>query len=255
MTSIRDDKDTAASSVFVPAALIREARRQKGISCGRRADRLHSRSGRRHRAAAEADRSVQAVRRLALLPHGARHLRARGPDRRHRRVRRRSTVRRPRCRRTVRMRLQAAAQRNVGRPDRAGRAAAVLRHHRTRASRRRDELPLRAPLRIRRSGSGAGGGRCGGTEGGKQQSSPVRAGPPTPRSARPRRQSRRRVRKACWPSRWKRRRSIRSPAPQAADALPRARDEHDGQAGRIRKGRGRWHRGRLAGSRRKPRTL
>lgn len=31
MTSIRDDKDTAAPSVFVPAALIREARRQKGI--------------------------------------------------------------------------------------------------------------------------------------------------------------------------------------------------------------------------------
>jgi uridine phosphorylase len=31
MTSIRDDKDTVAPSVFVPAALIREARRQKGI--------------------------------------------------------------------------------------------------------------------------------------------------------------------------------------------------------------------------------
>lgn len=31
MTSIRDDKDTAAPSVFVPAALIREAPRQKGI--------------------------------------------------------------------------------------------------------------------------------------------------------------------------------------------------------------------------------
>jgi uridine phosphorylase len=31
MTSIRDDKDTAAASVFAPAALIREARRQKGI--------------------------------------------------------------------------------------------------------------------------------------------------------------------------------------------------------------------------------
>src|SRR6476659_2475425 len=31
MTSIRDDKDTAAPSVFAPAALIREARRQKGI--------------------------------------------------------------------------------------------------------------------------------------------------------------------------------------------------------------------------------
>lgn len=31
MTSIRDDKDTVAPSVFAPAALIREARRQKGI--------------------------------------------------------------------------------------------------------------------------------------------------------------------------------------------------------------------------------
>lgn len=31
MTSIRDDKDTAAASVFAPAALIREARRQKRI--------------------------------------------------------------------------------------------------------------------------------------------------------------------------------------------------------------------------------
>ena len=31
MTSIRDEKDTAAASVFAPAALIREARRQKGI--------------------------------------------------------------------------------------------------------------------------------------------------------------------------------------------------------------------------------
>ena len=32
MTSIRNDKDTAAPSVFAPAALIREARRQKGIA-------------------------------------------------------------------------------------------------------------------------------------------------------------------------------------------------------------------------------
>ena len=31
MTSIRDNKNTAAASVFAPAALIREARRQKGI--------------------------------------------------------------------------------------------------------------------------------------------------------------------------------------------------------------------------------
>src|SRR5882724_912824 len=32
MPSIREDKDTAAPSVFLPAALLREARRQKGLS-------------------------------------------------------------------------------------------------------------------------------------------------------------------------------------------------------------------------------
>ena len=31
MPSIRDDKDTAAASVFLPSALLREARRQKAL--------------------------------------------------------------------------------------------------------------------------------------------------------------------------------------------------------------------------------
>ena len=32
MTSIRDCKNTSAPSVFLPAALLREARRQKGLA-------------------------------------------------------------------------------------------------------------------------------------------------------------------------------------------------------------------------------
>ena len=55
------DKDHAAPSVFEPANLLREARRQKNVPAGRRAGNLRARSGRRHRARAAPRRTGAGV--------------------------------------------------------------------------------------------------------------------------------------------------------------------------------------------------
>src|SRR4051812_23529952 len=63
MSPLLDQKNPSSPSVFRPAALLREARRQKGIQCF---GCLRPRPRWRHGAAAAKGRPVKAVRRLAL---------------------------------------------------------------------------------------------------------------------------------------------------------------------------------------------
>ena len=82
---------------------------------------------------------------MGLLSHRTSYLPSRRRRRgRHRRLRRRSSLRSPCGRTALCVWLSAARQRHVRRTDRSDRAHAVLRPHRPRAARRGDELSLSA---------------------------------------------------------------------------------------------------------------
>ena len=150
MTSILDNKNTSAPSVFLPAALLREARRQKGLADARCAADLHSRSGRRYRAAAQANGPGAPVRGMALLSHQLDTFELAGTNRGHHRLCGRRVIRRFGGGRAVCLRLPVAAERHLGRANHAQRAAAVFCDHRSGVARRRHELSLRAAIGIRR---------------------------------------------------------------------------------------------------------
>ena len=216
MPSIREDKDTSAPSVFRPAALLREARRQKGLAAvnvpqvcildpdGDIVRRLQQ-SG-----------QSRIFEGLALLPHAARCIRARRPSRRHRRQCGRRAVRGLDRGRAFRIRLPLVVERDFGWPDRPVRSASVLCHHRPRFARRRDQLSLRAAIGIQRRRPGSGGDGGGSAEGRRSAClGRDRVGPRMLRFAKRRTPSRQPGQKAFSQSRWKQPLCMRSRARRA----------------------------------------
>ena len=119
---ILDNKSTSKPSVFTPAALLREARRQKGLAesnvppvCILDPDGDLVRQLRRT--------GARALPGLALLSQRTRYVRPRRATRRHCRPSRRSVLCGARGGGTVRLRLQASGQPDFGGSDRSGREA------------------------------------------------------------------------------------------------------------------------------------
>ena len=153
MPSIFDDKDVAAPSIFLPAALLREARRQKGLPVVDVARHLHSRSGWRYGPAAAAEWRGTSFQALGLLSYAARYFHPRRAYGRPRRVRGWRPVCRPGCRTAVCQRLPRVDQRHICRTDYGRRAASLFCHHQPGTEGRGDELSLCGTRGIRRSRS------------------------------------------------------------------------------------------------------
>ena len=197
--------------MFSPDALLREARRQKGLApldvpavCILDPDGDILRQPPKIRPG-------HALRCLALLPHRSLYVSLAGADGRHRRLRRRRAVCRVDRRGIIRLRLPLSAQSDLGRSNQRRRAAAVFRGDRPRAARRGHQLSLRRARRICRSRSAARRDRGQRSEAARACASwSGRAGPPMRRFGKPPKPSRPRAPRACWRSKWRRPRSTRS---------------------------------------------
>ena len=205
------NKSPQAASVFSPDALLREARRQKGLApfdvpavCIFDPDGDILRHLRKSGRATRFDAWPCYHTELYTFRLGER-------DGRHRRLRRRRTFRRLDRRRIIRLRLPLSAQPDLGRTNQSCRADAVFRGDRPCAPRRGNQLSLRRARRVRRSRRAARRDRCQRFEtGGLAHSDRGKLDHGCAISRNRRSNRGRHARKACWRWKWRRPRFIRS---------------------------------------------
>src|SRR5579862_9468973 len=123
---ISDNKNPLSPSVFLPTALLREARRQKHLATAEVPAVCILDPDGRYRAAFAAYRSGASFRELALLSHRALYVLAVRSNGRDYRLRRGRTVRCPDCGRVVCQRLPVVGEHHVGRSDRCGGTDAIF---------------------------------------------------------------------------------------------------------------------------------